>query len=128
MTLCEENCDLIDYNSSIEKVKCSCDIKTNISPNYDFKFNKNDFFKSFTDIKNLININILKCYKIALKIKDLIKNYGFFIFVLIMLLFFMTLFIFYFITNKNLKKDLFNMFIILTNIKSTKPQDRKSVV
>ena len=57
MTLCEENCEFIDYNYKIEKVKCSCEIKTNINPNYDFKFNKNDFFKSFTDIKNLININ-----------------------------------------------------------------------
>ena len=122
MTLCEENCDLIDYNSTIEKVKCSCDIKTNISPNYDFKFNKNDFFKSFTDIKNLININILKCYKIALKIKDLLKNYGFFIFASIMLLFFMTLFIFYLISHQKLKKDLFNMLIILTNIKSIEPK------
>ena len=48
--------------------------KTNISPNYDLKFNKNDFFKSFTGIKNMININILKCFKVALKIKDLKYN------------------------------------------------------
>ena len=111
---------MIDYNPNIEKVKCSCEIKTNISPNYDFKFNKNDFFNSFTDIKNIININILKCYKIAFKIKDLIHNYGFYIMTSIMILFFITLFIFYFVTNKNLKKDLFNMFIILNNIKSIK--------
>ena len=26
MTLCEENCDMIDYEPKIEKVKCSCDI------------------------------------------------------------------------------------------------------
>ena len=30
MTLCEENCDFVNYNPNIEKVKCSCDIKTNI--------------------------------------------------------------------------------------------------
>ena len=113
---------MIDYNPNNAKVKCSCDIKTNISPNYDLKFNKNDFFKSFTDIKNMININILKCFKVALKIKDLKYNYGFYIMASIMLLFFMTLLIFYFISNKKLKKDLFNMFIILTNIKSIKPK------
>ena len=61
MTLCEENCNFVNYNPNIEKVKCSCEIKTNISPNYDFKFNKNEFFKSFTDIKNIANINIIKC-------------------------------------------------------------------
>ena len=60
MTLCEENCDLIDYNYTNEKVKCSCDVKTNINPNYDYKFNKKEFFKSITDIKNIANINIIK--------------------------------------------------------------------
>ena len=44
LTLCEENCELIEYNYNKEKAKCSCDIKSNIPDNYDFKFNKNDFF------------------------------------------------------------------------------------
>ena len=44
MSLCEENCDLIGYNKSTEKAKCSCDIKLNIPENYDIKFNKKDFF------------------------------------------------------------------------------------
>ena len=51
-TLCEENCDLIDYNYTNEKAKCSCDVKTNINSNYDYKFNKNEFFKNFINIKN----------------------------------------------------------------------------
>ena len=46
MSLCEENCDLINYNKSTEKVKCSCDIKLSIPSDYDIKFNKNDFFKN----------------------------------------------------------------------------------
>ena len=79
MALCEENCDLINYNSTNEKAKCSCDIKTNINPNYDYKFNKNEFFKSFTDIKNIANINIIKCFKVALNIKNISSNYGFYI-------------------------------------------------
>ena len=56
MTLCEKNCDLINYNYINEKVKCSCDINININPNYDYKFNKNEFFKSFTDIKKILQI------------------------------------------------------------------------
>ena len=118
MTLCEENCEFIDYNYNIEKVKCSCEIKTHINTNYDFKFNKNEFFKSFVDIKNLININILKCYKIVLNIKDLTYNYGFYIINSIMFLFLLTLIIFCLVSNKKLKKDLLNMFLVLNNIKS----------
>ena len=79
MTLCEENCDLIDYDKIREKAKCSCDIKSSISSYDDIKFNKNDFFKSFTDINNILNIKIVECYNIILKIKDLINNYGFII-------------------------------------------------
>ena len=30
MTLCEEDCRLIDYNYETEKVKCSCDIKLSL--------------------------------------------------------------------------------------------------
>ena len=30
LTLCEEDCDLIDYNYTIEKAKCSCSVKIKI--------------------------------------------------------------------------------------------------
>ena len=118
MTLCEENCDLINYNYTIEKVKCSCDIKTNINPNHDIKFNKKEFFKSFTDIKNIANIDIIKCYKIVLNIKNVIYNYGFYIMAFIMLLYFITMIIFCCISYKKLKKDIFNIPRILNNKKS----------
>ena len=101
MTLCEENCDLINYNYAIAKVKCSCDFQTNISQNHDIKFNKKEFFKSFTDIKNIANIDIIKCYKIVFIIKNLIYNYGFYIMAFIMLLYFIAIIIFCCISYKN---------------------------
>ena len=85
MSLCEENCDLIEYNQSNNKAKCSCDIKVNIPKNYDIKFNKKDFFKNFIDLNNFMNLNILKCYKTVLKFTNLLKNYGFLIIFLIIL-------------------------------------------
>ena len=115
-TLCEENCDLIDYNYTNEKAKCSCDVKTNINPNYDFKFNKNEFFKNFINIKNIANINIIKCYKIVLNFKNLLNNYGFYIMSSIMFLLILTIFIFRFISYKKMKKDLFNMSMLLNKV------------
>ena len=116
MALCEENCEFIDYNYNIEKVKCSCEIKTNISPNYDFRFNKKEFLKSFTDIKNIANIDIIKCYKIVLNINNLIHNFGFCIMVSIIILFLMTILLFIFISYSKIKKDLFIIFKILNDI------------
>ena len=79
LSLCEENCELVDYNKETKKVKCSCDTKKGINSNYDFKFKKDDFLKSFTDVKSILNLNIMKCFKVALSIKNLKNNYGFFI-------------------------------------------------
>ena len=106
MSLCEENCDLIGYNKTTTKAKCSYDVKINIPENYDIKFNKKDFFKSFIDINNFMNFNILKCYKTILKIKNLLTNYGFLIICFILLLYLITVFIFCLSSFIKLKKDM----------------------
>ena len=113
MTLCQENCDLIGYNYEKAKAKCSCDIKLNISENYNIKFNKKDFYKNFIDINSIANINIIKCFKIVLKIKSLMKNYGFFIMLIIFIIYIITFFIFWFLSYKLLKKDINNIIFSL---------------
>ena len=113
MSLCEENCDLIEYNPIKEKVKCSCDIKLSVSENYDIKFNKQDFLKSFIDIKNMFNLNIIKCYKTVLKIKRLMKNYGFFIVGPIIIIYFINLLIFTIYSYDKIKKEVANIVFAL---------------
>ena len=115
MFLCEENCTLIEYNYNTSKAKCSCDIKIEKAPLNDIKFNKKDFFKSFTNIKNIMNLAILKCYKSVLKLNILIKNQGFFIISAILILYFITLFIFAFKSYIKLKHDINNMIKALKN-------------
>ena len=109
MSLCQENCELVEYDLKSEKAKCSCDIKLNISPDYNTKFDKKEFFKSFTDINNIFNIKIMKCYKTVLKIKYLLNNYGFFIVGFINVLYFINLFIFISVSYNKIKEDIFNI-------------------
>ena len=107
MSLCEENCDLVEYNYSIAIAKCSCNIKTEISSNYDnIKFNKNEFFKNFIEINNYSNIWVMKCYYVVLKIKNLIKNYGFYILTLILIIYLITLLIFFISSYEKLIIDI----------------------
>ena len=114
MSLCEENCDLVNYNDKKEKVKCSCDIKLSISSNNDEnKFNKKDFFKSFIDLNNIFNIKIMKCYKIVLKVKNLKQNYGFLIVGSVVILYFISIFIFVGSSFNKLKKEIFNIIFVL---------------
>ena len=113
MSLCEENCELIDYNYDNEKAKCYCDIKLSIPPNYEIKFNKKDYFKSFIDVKNIFNLNIMKCYKTVLRINSLLHNHGFLIIGYIMIIYLISLIIFLIISYNKLKKEIFQIFTAL---------------
>ena len=134
MTLCEEDCDLIEYSKNPEKVKCNCKIKLNIPIIQTVKFDKKKLFQHFTDINKVINIEILKCYKNVFKFKNLIKNYGFFFYSLMLLIYLVILFIFYLksfsILKNNIKmlvKDM--IFIFEKNKKDSKKliYDNKSI-
>ena len=87
MSLCEEDCDLVEYNYTTEKAKCSCLIKINLPLIDEIKFDKDKLYKSFTDINNILNIKLIKCAKDVFNKKSLSKNYGFFIYIFIFLLF-----------------------------------------
>ena len=79
MSICEINCEFKFYNSEENKAVCSCEIKTQIPSMKDVKLDKELLLKSFIDINNFMNIKILFCYKTIFKLKNLLKNYGFFI-------------------------------------------------
>ena len=65
MGICEDECDFISYNYETQKAVCSCNIKTEIPLINNIKVDKETLLKSFIDINNIANIQILKCYKIV---------------------------------------------------------------
>jgi len=131
MSLCEENCNLIKYDSEKGKAKCSCNVKLSVSPNYESKFDKNDFFKSFINFDNVFNINIMKCYKSVLKLKDLSKNYGFFIVGCIFVLYLFEMFYFIISSFSSIKKEINKIIFALKTIgnpiKKKKGQFKKKI-
>ena len=86
MTLCEEDCNLIEYNETSQKAKCSCLIKIHMPLIDNIKFDKNKLYKRFTDFNNYTNLNTIKCYKIVFTFNNLIKNYSFFIGILLLII------------------------------------------
>ena len=96
LTLCEENCDFVDYDYSCGKAVCSCKVKTNSTFKIgDVVIDKEKLFDSFTDIKNIANINILKCYKLIFKLEAYKSNYANLVLIFIILLFFVSLILFF---------------------------------
>ena len=77
MSLCEDNCDLIKYDSDKKKAICNCNVKTTISLSKSV-IDKDKFFKNFIDLDSIANIDVIKCYKLIFT-KEIRYNYGFYI-------------------------------------------------
>ena len=120
MVLCEENCNLIDYDKNTQKAKCSCKIKLSLPLIEDVEIDKNQLYNSFTDINYFANINMVKCFNEVMKKSDLKNNIGFFILLTIIVSYFVILLLFIFKYYQILKYDIFQIFSAKLNMKEEK--------
>ena len=94
MTVCEENCEFTRYNETQQKVTCSCFVKVKLPLLSEIKIDKNLLMSNFKDFKNIANIKMLKCLHLFLDKKNIFKNYANYLFVLLFIISFITVFIF----------------------------------
>ena len=73
MSLCENGCQYEGYNETTLKTKCTCPIKT--QRNF-FEIDPNKLLNKFKNYKDMINIMIIKCYKLVFSSAGLKKNIG----------------------------------------------------
>ena len=125
MSLCEENCELIDYDYTIKNAKCRCKIKTQITAVDEIKFDKNKLLENFIKIDNIMNLNLLKCYKTAFNRINIKKNIGFFIIDTIIIIYFITLIIFITCSYNEIKKELTDIISALENDNNNKNKDKR---
>ena len=105
LTVCEEDCDFTSYNYTTGKAICSCKVKVNSTTKIgDIIIDKDKLYKSFTNFKNIANINVLKCYKLIFELDAYKYNYANLIMISIILLFLVTFLIFICKGYYNLKK------------------------
>ena len=85
ISLCEESCEYKDFNVETLKVKCQCNIKTEVNSKVNFVQNKvnDDFYKD----EKFSYLKIIYCYKNILNIMKLKQNYGSFIMIFIILIY-----------------------------------------
>ena len=77
--VCQEDCEMSEYDYEVFKAKCLCKVKETPSSIADMKINKEKILQNFKDIKNIVNINFLVCYKKLFKKENIIKNIGFYL-------------------------------------------------
>ena len=94
-TICQDDCFLSEYDNNIQQAKCSCDVKES-SPYFSkMKINKAKLIDNFINVKNIININILVCYKELFSKTGLLRNYGCYLTIIIIFMHFIIIILFY---------------------------------
>ena len=128
LTLCEENCKLINYDFNTNKAKCNCQIKIELPIiNDEVNIDKKKLKKSFINYKEYFtNIDVVKCYKIVFTKLNLKNNLGFFISLFIILLLFICFLIFYCKSYKDLKMQIFTIVLAIKNTSKINKFSEKS--
>jgi hypothetical protein len=96
LTICQDGCKTESYNRTTKKAKCNCDVQTSSTQTNITKinFSKDALLSSFIGTIKNSNFLVLKCYKLALSIKNVFKNIGRIIMTIFYLLFIISLLIY----------------------------------
>ena len=79
-SVCDDNCNYNEFNETNMVISCDCNIKLNISTN-DSSLN----IKQLDDIDIDSNFGLIKCYNLVFSFDGKLKNYGFWIFLILVL-------------------------------------------
>ena len=119
LNTCEEKCRFTEYIKKIKKAVCSCPAKTSFKLFSEIG-KKKDFISGLKDIKNLVNLNVMKCYYTLFTNDGISKNFAFYFVLSGIIFYFISTLIFYKKDNHIIKyqiKGIVNA-IITPNIKS----------
>ena len=118
--ICQEDCDLEEYNKDTHNVICSCKAEES-SSSYEFmNIDKNKIFKSFINIKNIANINLMKCYRILFTKEGLKKNIGSYLLIVIILFHVIFIIIFFVKKSRKIKKKIKRIIFAIKHLKLLK--------
>ena len=125
-TLCQDNCNFSGYDNKNKKAKCSCSVEESSSTSALIVINTTKLYENFLDIKNMLNIKILKCYKVLFNKETIKKNIGFYFLISIFVSHFICIIIFYSKQLKMLKNQIKKIIISKYNLNLFKEKKNKS--
>ena len=109
MSLCQINCNFKGYNNKTKKANCECNAKNKLPFDDIFNVDKDKLIKKFLNVKDIMNIDVVKCYKLIFYENGLQKNSGSYILLSIILITIITLIILALKEFNNIKTMLGNM-------------------
>ena len=108
-SLCEVNCDYNGYDNSTKKALCDCEVKIKLPLISEIVINKDKLINNLVNVKNVLNLKVLKCYKVLFTKDGLINNIGSYIMLSIIFLYILSIFIFVFKDYYILRKKIDNI-------------------
>ena len=121
LSICEEDCQLADYNENTKSAKCTCPTKIKLPIISEVKIDKQRFLKNFIDIKNTINIKLLKCIYLLFDVNNILKNFANYIGIFLFVFSIISLFIFTFKSYRKIKAFI----TIIYKHRKSKNQEKK---
>ena len=113
MSLCQTNCNYKGYNKNTKKAICECSKKSEIPFDQILNVDKDKLIKKFLNVKDLVNIDVIKCYRLIFYENGLEKNSGNYILLCIISISIISMIILFI-------KEVNNIKIMLENIFETK--------
>ena len=110
LSLCEEDCTYNNYDIETKKVTCECYIKVSFPIISEIKINKDKLMKKFMNIKESINLKIMKCYKLLFTKEGITTNIGSYLLSFIIFIFIVSTIIFPSKIYENLYKKVKNIY------------------
>ena len=86
LTVCEENCNFTGYDEINQKAFCSCSVKVKLPFMWEIKFDRQRFYNNFLNLKDIVNLKIMKCYHVLFTKEGFENNIGCYIIVPIILM------------------------------------------
>ena len=96
ITMCQSGCTFELYNETTKKAKCNCDAQDKLTETDISKinFDKDSIGDNFLNTLKNSNFLVMKCYKLVLNLKNILKNKGRIVMTLIFFLFLVSLLIY----------------------------------
>ena len=127
-TVCQEKCDFTDYDYNTYKAICSCEVKESSSSFAYININKTKLLENFINIKNIANFNLLVCHNVLFSKNGIIRNYGFYSLILIILFHSIIILLFYIKKLYNvIKVKIKDIIFGIKNFELIKKEKRKQI-
>jgi len=124
-TICQEDCYFSEYDRVNQRATCSCKAKDSAPSFIDMNINITKIYQQFKDIKNIINLNILKCYKKLFFLEGIKNNICFFLIFPFIIFHIIVIIIFYCNQEKKLYKKIKDIKFAIKNWHLVKKEEKK---